>query len=577
MKKSVIASLIIITMLLITGSCKKDKMLNLIPFKLNDKWGYMDKHGKYLINPQFREAHLFMEGLALVKSNDDKYGFITPDGKYKINPIYKNAQNFYEGLACVVMENSYPQFIDKNGKVIISLNNVQECGRFSEGLASVKINGKWGFIDKIGNIKIKPVFDYSIRFQEGLCQVTIKNKKQNIDKIGFIDKKGEMIINLQFTGCDTAVFSEFSNVSGIVFSEGLAAVSVDGKEYGYIDNAGQYKINPQFSKAYRFYGGLALVKYENQFGYIDKNGKYIINPQFVNANSFSENGLAAVQNSDTRWGFINSDGKYVITPQFESVVGGFHEGLACVKISGKYGLIDEKGNIIVNPQFDAVNMNDLYFWSKLSSDYIDSTRIAKELLKGLTDSSFYNQNSNIKLSSILKKYTDSSKFEMNEHYLYIKNDSMIYDPFRKGGEFYYFDNYCYLNIPVYKNSYESVYGYKLKIPRLDHYKKKINNEIKIRNVDIPLFLTISGDDKLSKINHALIEELKSMKFIFITESSDNKEKENTLFKSATGALFVGLKKEEKWISLELWFNKNYPKNYKLENVLINEMKLTIND
>ncbi|EOA6136260.1 WG repeat-containing protein, partial [Campylobacter coli] len=32
-------------------------------------------------------------------------------------------------------------------------------GNFSEGLAGVELNGKWGFIDKSGKIVIEPKFD----------------------------------------------------------------------------------------------------------------------------------------------------------------------------------------------------------------------------------------------------------------------------------------------------------------------------------------------------------------------------------------------------------------------------------
>ena len=42
---------------------------------------------------------------------------------------------------------------------------------FSEGLARVKIKGKWGFIDKTGCLAIEPRFRFANFFREGLAPV----------------------------------------------------------------------------------------------------------------------------------------------------------------------------------------------------------------------------------------------------------------------------------------------------------------------------------------------------------------------------------------------------------------------
>ena len=42
---------------------------------------------------------------------------------------------------------------------------------FSEGLAAVKKDGKWGFIDLSGNLVIDTVYDSAGSFSEGLCAV----------------------------------------------------------------------------------------------------------------------------------------------------------------------------------------------------------------------------------------------------------------------------------------------------------------------------------------------------------------------------------------------------------------------
>ncbi|APA52029.1 hypothetical protein BLD35_02145 [Campylobacter coli] len=65
--------------------------------------------------------------------------------------------DFSEGLAKVELNRKYG-FMDKNGKIVIE-PKFDGVGNFSEGLAAVGLNGKWGFIDKNGEFAIKPKFD----------------------------------------------------------------------------------------------------------------------------------------------------------------------------------------------------------------------------------------------------------------------------------------------------------------------------------------------------------------------------------------------------------------------------------
>ncbi|GAB4490103.1 MAG: hypothetical protein OHK0019_08530 [Saprospiraceae bacterium] len=62
-------------------------------------------------------------------------------------------------------------------------------GGFSEGLAPVQKNGKWGFIDKSGQIAIASQFDYVEKsFNNGTA--TVKRFSEQFR----INKKGEMIV-----------------------------------------------------------------------------------------------------------------------------------------------------------------------------------------------------------------------------------------------------------------------------------------------------------------------------------------------------------------------------------------------
>ena len=55
---------------------------------------------------------------------------------------------------------------------------------FNEGLMPVRINGKFGYLDVMGNMVIAPQFDKAGRFIFGLASVTANNKIFPINRAG---------------------------------------------------------------------------------------------------------------------------------------------------------------------------------------------------------------------------------------------------------------------------------------------------------------------------------------------------------------------------------------------------------
>ncbi len=70
----------------------------MVVVKIDGKYGYADKSGALVIEPQFDGAEGFSEGLAAVKL-DEKYGYIDKAGEWVIEPTFRYAKRFSEGLA----------------------------------------------------------------------------------------------------------------------------------------------------------------------------------------------------------------------------------------------------------------------------------------------------------------------------------------------------------------------------------------------------------------------------------------------------------------------------------------------
>jgi hypothetical protein len=239
-------------------------------------WEYIDHKGNIIIPAKFQWAGNFSDGLAEVlvapdpnAPNIDKSGYIDKTGKIVIEAKFGWAEQFSDGLALVADDkpNSYAvsnpkAFIDKKGNRVTDFFDDAES--FSEGLAAVRVNWLWGFINKTGTIVIPPAYDFiSTPFSEGYAAVHCNN-----DKIAFIDRRGKKI-----TEC---LFSEVGD-----FSEGLALVAAK-KGWGFINTKGKFAIKPQFNYADSFLNGLAKVRLINgnwvYEGYINHQGEYVVKP-----------------------------------------------------------------------------------------------------------------------------------------------------------------------------------------------------------------------------------------------------------------------------------------------------------
>ena len=118
----------------------------------------------YLLNLPDNEFETFKE--------NNKYGFkLKSSGEIVIPLKYDSAGSFSEGLAVVRLNGKWG-YIDKTGKEIIPLK-YDSAESFSKGLARVRLNGKWGYVDKTGKVVISAKYNNAWGFCEDLAMVEI--------------------------------------------------------------------------------------------------------------------------------------------------------------------------------------------------------------------------------------------------------------------------------------------------------------------------------------------------------------------------------------------------------------------
>lgn len=304
---------------------------------------------RWLVTPRFLQAYSFSEGLASVQDyNTEKFGYIDHNGKMAISSQYDSGGEFSEGLASVLI-NGLRGYVNKNGEPVIKCS-FNEAGPFHDGLAVVKSEGKYYFINKKGENAFNKTFEWAADFSEGVALVTVKGLR------GYINTKGTFIVE-----------PRYDDICGS-FSGGLAWVIKNGK-YGYIDKNGKEVIEAKFDRASNFSEGFAVVSIKSDDAVINLNGEITIAPvkgscRFIDPSGFHQ-GLCAVKPLMGFYYYIDRTGIIAIKNKIITA-GIFKEGLSAVKVfcSNKeedmicnnwYSFIDMSGSIIIKTETSSID------------------------------------------------------------------------------------------------------------------------------------------------------------------------------------------------------------------------------
>ncbi len=244
-----------------------------------------------------------------------------------------------------------------SGNVVVKPKYTSVNNRFHEGMASVAIDGKIGFINDKGVEIVPPKYDGVDEFADGLALVNLGGKwpedpnAPNVQggKWGYIDKTGKEVIPL--------IYDEIRK-----FKNGKVVVSIGkypNRKAGMIDNTGKEIVPLKYKTLWDdFSVGRALFQtVDDTFGFIDETGKEAIPPltQYSTVNSFQAKvGLAKVfvgKSPNSKGGFIDKNGKEAVAPKYDQLGAYFSDGLLSVGIGAKaerkFGYIDPTGKEVI--------------------------------------------------------------------------------------------------------------------------------------------------------------------------------------------------------------------------------------
>ncbi len=170
---------------------------DLIPAKqANGKYTYVDESFKSVFG-EYDYASTMYDGVAAVL-NGTEWQIIDEKGKNKAKQSFQEIVIDQRGIAYLNERLFVKQgdgqiiMVDSSGNQV-GTQSFEEAKLFaSESYAAVKVDGKWGFVDKKGTMQIEPQFDEARSFKNGLAAVRVQ------DKWGFIDEEGTICIEPAF-------------------------------------------------------------------------------------------------------------------------------------------------------------------------------------------------------------------------------------------------------------------------------------------------------------------------------------------------------------------------------------------
>lgn len=160
--------------------------------------------------------------------------------------LLSNAQTFLDSV--------------RSGKITMYeyVEKSNELDKFNNNIVPFKENGKWGFKDKNSTTLIMPKYDYASSFQNGVASVKLNGK------CGLINKFDNLVIP----------YDRYDEI--YLYKEKRARVKKNNL-FGIIDNNGK-EILPCIYKSldnYRF-GFCQLTDKNNKEGIVDLNGNIVI-------------------------------------------------------------------------------------------------------------------------------------------------------------------------------------------------------------------------------------------------------------------------------------------------------------
>jgi len=276
---------------------------------------------------------------------------------------------------------------------------------FCDGLAAVRKEGSWGYIDKRGNTVVPFEYLTARPFENGVATVRRANGWTMLDrqgkplcggepffhigpgsegffKVRVLDESGEIRHGFADTACRAigrAVYEETGE-----FHVGVAPVK-NGPTWTWLSKSGAEVAGAgAMSDIPYFWNGFWSVRVNGKQGVVGALGEVVIPAEYNGISSMAD-GIFGVRNDKQRYAFYDTATKRFLTDFLYAEINAFSEGLAAVRIDeptphrpNVWGFIDATGAWAIAPNFLSIERSFVngkaIVWVRENIYVVSSTR-----------------------------------------------------------------------------------------------------------------------------------------------------------------------------------------------------------
>lgn len=225
----------------------------LYKFKINNKYGLVDSKGNIILPNIYEGIGKFEGNLACVSisqatdnTNDRLYGFIDSSGNEVLPPSYEFIGKRFNNFSVIMKNGTWGLFNSENNmsNMIIEAAFLGPC---KENLCPINVGGDfdinskkvegghWGFTSSDGHMVIEPIYEKAFSFSDGLAAVKFNGKW------GFIDKNEKIIVPFEYDEFESSL------------KDGEAKLVKDGTVYVFDKDGKQKDTYNQGGDDYDYY------------------------------------------------------------------------------------------------------------------------------------------------------------------------------------------------------------------------------------------------------------------------------------------------------------------------------------
>ncbi|MEQ9288601.1 MAG: WG repeat-containing protein [Cyclobacteriaceae bacterium] len=257
------------------------------------------------------------DGGFIEETEEGKIGFVMRDGRIVKHPIFDEISFTAKDSILIAKEAGYLSMATKNGDRFYSLSGrFEEVLGISEGFVGIKLDGKYGFVDLEGRLRIANRYDSIRLYSDGMAAFYLRGNW------GYIDKAENLRVQPIYE-------------SSFEYLNGTAIVIEDGK-YGVINKDGKYLLKTIHEQITRNKYGSFKVELEGKFGLYDKKGNKIVSPDYTELEEVSAGRVVVKRRG--MYGVINEHGRFTIPMMYTNIT---------YLKEGKYMVVEAKNTTIV--------------------------------------------------------------------------------------------------------------------------------------------------------------------------------------------------------------------------------------